>query len=92
MAFDLSLRVLHLSYFWCLRIFIPAVLRFNDTSIIVGHFVSSPRKREKRDRKDSRGDEREGQGRKRIRNESEECKQKKKKKKKQKHFPNTLTC
>ena len=38
-----------------------------------GHFVSSPREREKRD---SRGDEREGQGRKRNRNEkkSEEIK------------------
>ena len=38
----------------------------------VGHFVSSPREREKRDRRDSRGDEREGQERKRNRNESEE--------------------
>ena len=37
------------------------VLEFNDTSIFVGHFVSSPREWEKRD---SRGDEREGQGRK----------------------------
>ena len=37
---------------------------FNDTSTFVGHFVSSPREREKRDRRDSRGDEREGQGRK----------------------------
>ena len=37
------------------------VLGFNDTSTLVGHFVSSPRereKREKRDRRDSRGDER----------------------------------
>ena len=34
----------------------------------MGHFVSSPREKEKRDRGDSRGDEREGQGRK----ESEE--------------------
>ena len=47
-------------------------LGFNDTSTLVGHFVSSPREREKRDRGDSRGDEREGQGRKRNRNESEE--------------------
>ena len=46
------------------------VLRFNDTSTLVGHFVWSPRKREKRDRRDSRGDEREGQGRKRNRNKS----------------------
>ena len=45
------------------------MLGFNDTSTLEGHFVSSPREREKRD---SRGDEREGQGRKRNRNESEE--------------------
>ena len=45
---------------------------FNDTSTLVGHFVSSPREREKIDRRDSRRDEREGQGRKRNRNESEE--------------------
>ena len=38
----------------------------------MGHFVSSPREREKIDRRDSRRDEREGQGRKRNRNESEE--------------------
>ena len=48
------------------------VLGFNNTSTLLGHFVSSPREREKRDRGDSRGDEREGQGRKRNRNESEE--------------------
>ena len=35
----------------------------------MGHFVSYPRERKKRD---SRGDVREGQGRKRNRNESEE--------------------
>ena len=34
------------------------VLGFNNTSTLVGHFVSSPREREKRDRRDSRGDER----------------------------------
>ena len=34
------------------------VLGFHDTSTLVGHFVSSPREREKRD---SRGDEREVQ-------------------------------
>ena len=45
---------------------------FNDTSSLVGHFVSSPREKEKRDRRDCRGDEREGQGTKRNRNESEE--------------------
>ena len=38
----------------------------------MGHFVSSPREREKRDRRDSRRDERDEQGRKRNRNESEE--------------------
>ena len=37
---------------------------FNDRSTLMGHFVSSPNEREKRDRRDSRGDEREGQGRK----------------------------
>ena len=50
------------------------VLGFNNTSILVGHFVSSPREREKRERERRihRGDERKGQGRKRNRNESEE--------------------
>ena len=49
-------------------------------STLVGHFVSSPKEREKRDRiEDSRGDEREGQGRKRNRNESEETEEIKKK-------------
>ena len=48
------------------------MLGFNDKSALVGHFVSSPREREKRDRRDSRGDEREEQGRKINRNESEE--------------------
>ena len=52
--------------------FFFTVLGFNDTSTLEGHFVSSPREREKRDRRESRGDEREGQGRKRNRNESEE--------------------
>ena len=47
------------------------MLGFNDTSALVGHFVSSPREREKRDRRDSRRDEREEQGRKRNMNESE---------------------
>ena len=56
---------------------------FNDTSTLVGHFVSSPREKEKRDRTDSRGDEREGQGRKR--NGNEETKE-------IKHSPSTLTC
>ena len=48
------------------------VLGFHDTSTVVGHFVSSPREREKRYRRDSSGDEKEGQGRKRKMNESEE--------------------
>ena len=52
--------------------FFLIVLGFNDTLTLEGHFVSSPREREKRDRRESRGDEREGQGRKRNRNESEE--------------------
>ena len=34
-------------------------LGFNNMSTLVGHFVSSPREREKRDRRDSRRDERE---------------------------------
>ena len=41
----------------------------NDTSTLVGHFVTSPREREKRDKRDSR-DEREEQGRKRNRNKN----------------------
>ena len=45
------------------------VLGLNDTSTLVGHFLSSPREKEKRDR---RGDEIEGQGRKSNRNQSEE--------------------
>ena len=48
------------------------MLGFNDTSALVGHFVSSPREREKRDRRDSRRDKREEQGRKTNRDESEE--------------------
>ena len=43
------------------------MLGFNDTSTLVGHFVLSPREREKKDRRDSRGDEIEGQGKKRTR-------------------------
>ena len=45
----------------------------------MGHFVSSQREREKRDRRDSNGDEREGQDRKRKLNESEETVEIKKK-------------
>ena len=47
------------------------MLGLNDMSTLAGHFVSSPREREKRDTRDSRRDEREGQGRKRNRSESE---------------------
>ena len=39
------------------------VLGFNDTSTPVSHFVSSSWEMEKKDRRDSRGDEREEQGR-----------------------------
>ena len=53
-------------------LFTLIVLGFNHTSAFVGHFVSTPREREKRDRRDCRRDEREGQGKKRNRNESEE--------------------
>ena len=48
------------------------MLGFNNTSTLVGHFISSPREREKRDKKDSRGDERKGTGEKKKLNESEE--------------------
>ena len=48
------------------------VLGSNDTSTLVGQFVSSLREKEKRDRRSSRRDERKGQIRKRKRNESEE--------------------
>ena len=57
---------------------------FNDTSTLVGHFVSSPREREKRDRRDSWGEER-GKGRKRKMNENEDTEE-------IKHSPSTLTC
>ena len=33
------------------------MLGFNDASTLVGYFMSSPRQRDKRDRRDSRGDE-----------------------------------
>ena len=47
------------------------VLGFNHMSTLVGHFVSSPREREKRDRRDSRRDEREDREERRKRNKSE---------------------
>ena len=64
-----KLQILLPFYCYC---FFFTVLGFNDTSTHVGHFVSSPREREKRDRRDSRRGEREGQGRKKKRNETEE--------------------
>ena len=70
--FQLLLIYKSLWYFQYKCIWFLIELGFNDTSTLVGHFVSSPREREKRYRRDSRGDEREGQGRKRNRNESEE--------------------
>ena len=80
------------SQFGCLellitRTFLSGPVKFEITrvdciSTLVGHFVSSPREREKRDR---RGDEREGQGNKRNRNDSEETEE-------TKHFLSTLTC
>ena len=48
------------------------VLVFNDTSTLVGQFVSSPREREERYKIDSIGDQREVQERKRTMNKSEE--------------------
>ena len=51
----------------------------------MGNFVSSFRERERRDRRDSRGDLREGQGRKRKMNESEDIEE-------IKHSPSTHTC
>ena len=51
------------------------MLGLNDTSTLLGRFMSSPGERDKIDRRDSsRRDESEGQGRKRNRNESEETK------------------
>ena len=47
-----------------IHINVSIVSWFNNISTLVGHFVLSPKEREKRARRDSRGDEREGQGRK----------------------------
>ena len=69
-----SLWIISTSYFLFFQRFI--VLGFNYTSILVVHFVLSPREREKRDRRDNGGDERKGQGRKRNRNKSEETEEK----------------
>ena len=61
------------------------VLGLDDMSTLFGHFMLFPREREKRDRRDSTGDEKAVQGRKENRNESEETEEIKK-------SPNTLTC
>ena len=63
---------------------ISVVLGLKDTSAIVVILCRLPEKG-RRDRRDSRGDEREGQGRKRNRNESEETEE-------IKTLPSTLTC
>ena len=70
----ISQLICRVSLNWDVSYKVPrlSVLGFNDTSTLEGHFVSSPRERENRDRRESRGDERDGQGRKRNRNESEE--------------------
>ena len=60
------------------------VLGFNDTSTLVGQFVSSPGEREKRDKRDSRGDEREDRGERKM-NESEEIEE-------ITNYPSNLTC
>ena len=57
---------------FCMSLVHLFALGFNDTPALVGHFVSSPREREKSDRRDSRGDERKGQERKWKMNDSEE--------------------
>ena len=61
------IRIIELSYDTVVGWLI--VLGFNDRSTLVGHFVSSPREKKKRD---SRGDESDGQGRNRNSNESTE--------------------
>ena len=81
-AQNFTQRAEALSTIFTLNIGALIVLGFNDTSTLACHFVSSPREREKRDRRD---DEREGQGRKRIMNESEETEE-------IKHSPSTLNC
>ena len=43
-----------------MRGMILILMGFNDMSSLVDHFVSSPSEREKRDRRNSRGDERQG--------------------------------
>ena len=81
-----------ISFVYFLFIFVVVVvvvffleLGLNDMSTLLGHFVSSPRENEKRDRRDGRGDEREGKGKK----EERETGIKVKKQKKIKTFPAT---
>ena len=71
MQADLGLHCPQITYgpFSCIAhhilIFFFFELGFNDTSTLVGYFVSSPREREKKDKKIySGGDQREGQGKK----------------------------
>ena len=59
-------------HFLGLSVRVLIVSGFNNTSALVGLFVSSPKEREKRDRTDSRGDKREGLGKKRKMKESDE--------------------
>ena len=70
--------MLFVCFIWTLHPFQQSISHiiggFNNMSTLVGHFVSSPREREKRDRRDGRRDKREGQGRKRNGNKSEQKK------------------
>ena len=63
----------------CLQKYGNFVIGLNDTSVLLGNFVTFPREREKSDRIYSRGDKREGQGRKNNKNESEDTEEIKKK-------------
>ena len=76
---DMSLCWLHKSYCLCW-----GLMTCQPTKPL-WVILSSPTEREKRDRRDSKGDEREGQGRKRNRNEREETEE-------IKAFSSTLTC
>ena len=64
--------------------FVLIELGFNDTSTLVGHFVSSPRERKTRDSGDSE-EMKETDREERKMNESEETEE-------IKHSPSTLTC
>ena len=56
MIMGLAWRLINISMYMCTKCTL-IVLGFNDTSTLVGHFVSSSREREKRDRRE---DETEG--------------------------------